>query len=91
MVWNPFSLSFLKHARSPDTEFSNVVKISNLMLVLFIFFMYLGFASLDICDSQDSRERGIPILIPLYHFQPFYNHLDSWAITAKKLISARSQ
>ena len=52
------------------------------ILGLFIFF-YLGFLSLDIHESQDSRGNGSPIVILFYH-NPIYEHWDiSRAIAAE--------
>ena len=36
---------------------------------------FLGFLSLYIYDSQASKGRGKPILIPLYHFHPLHQHV----------------
>ena len=38
-----------------------------------IYFFYVGFLSLDIQESQDSRGTGSPIVILFYH-NPLYEH-----------------
>ena len=39
-----------------------------------VFFFYMGFLSHDIHDSQNSRVRGRPFLVPLYHLHPLHEH-----------------
>ena len=48
----------------------SLVQLSVQLQLLIIVFFYLGFFSHDIYDSQDSRGRGRPFLILLYHFHP---------------------
>ena len=48
----------------------SLVQLSMQLQLLIIVFFYLGFFSHDIHDSQDSRGRGRPFLILLYHFHP---------------------
>lgn len=48
------------------------------------FLLYLDFLSPEIHESQNSSRKGRQILIRLYHFHPFHEHLDiSRVITVK--------
>ena len=53
-------------------------------IYIHIFIFYLSFCSCDIHNSQDSRGKGGPFLIPLYHFHLYHECLHiSQGITAE--------
>ena len=55
-----------------------------LFFFFFIYLFYLDFLSHNIHDLQDSRGRGRPFFVPLYHFHPLHKHWHvSWTITTE--------
>ena len=60
------------------------VRLTYISFFFIIYLFYLDFFSHNIHDLQDSRGRGRPFFVPLYHFHPLHKHWHvSWTITTE--------